>query len=228
MNGAANDDESWEVRAFMEDTTVNSSQWPPRSYACSFCKRGFRTAQALGGHMNVHRRERQQAKLAELRKAAASGSFDAVNAAAEELHQHLAPPPKRIHRDHHNAVDAGATSQSLDLPSFLHFLGPATPSRTAELLSPESLSLSLSSGSSYSSGAFPSPESSSSPQSRLDFPADQAADILCETLRLGNASPPYERTFHLHERSVDLAKFATMEEDDDALGIDLELRLGFK
>lgn len=32
--------------------------WPPRSYICSFCKREFRSAQALGGHMNVHRRDR--------------------------------------------------------------------------------------------------------------------------------------------------------------------------
>ncbi|XBH58340.1 hypothetical protein VPH35_079793 [Triticum aestivum] len=27
-------------------------------YGCVFCKRGFTTAQALGGHMNVHRRDR--------------------------------------------------------------------------------------------------------------------------------------------------------------------------
>lgn len=27
-------------------------------YRCSFCKRGFSNAQALGGHMNVHRRDR--------------------------------------------------------------------------------------------------------------------------------------------------------------------------
>ncbi|KAL3812497.1 hypothetical protein ACJIZ3_013765 [Penstemon smallii] len=32
--------------------------WPPRSYSCTFCKREFRSAQALGGHMNVHRRDR--------------------------------------------------------------------------------------------------------------------------------------------------------------------------
>ncbi|KAL2506633.1 Transcriptional regulator SUPERMAN [Abeliophyllum distichum] len=32
--------------------------WPPRFYTCSFCKREFRSAQALGGHMNVHRRDR--------------------------------------------------------------------------------------------------------------------------------------------------------------------------
>ncbi|KAF8086609.1 hypothetical protein N665_0619s0003 [Sinapis alba] len=37
--------------------------WPPRSYTCSFCKREFRSAQALGGHMNVHRRERARLRL---------------------------------------------------------------------------------------------------------------------------------------------------------------------
>ncbi|KAF3321992.1 Transcriptional regulator SUPERMAN [Carex littledalei] len=32
--------------------------WPPRFYSCNFCDRKFRSAQALGGHMNVHRRDR--------------------------------------------------------------------------------------------------------------------------------------------------------------------------
>lgn len=36
--------------------------WPPRSYSCSFCRREFRSAQALGGHMNVHRRDRAKLK----------------------------------------------------------------------------------------------------------------------------------------------------------------------
>ncbi|KAA8522061.1 hypothetical protein F0562_012625 [Nyssa sinensis] len=53
------DDDSWEVRAFAEDTgNVNGTTWPPRSYTCTFCRREFRSAQALGGHMNVHRRDR--------------------------------------------------------------------------------------------------------------------------------------------------------------------------
>ncbi|KAI3453419.1 hypothetical protein Pfo_010082 [Paulownia fortunei] len=54
------DDDSWEVRAFEEDTTGNllGCTWPPRSYLCTFCRREFRSAQALGGHMNVHRRDR--------------------------------------------------------------------------------------------------------------------------------------------------------------------------
>ncbi|KAG6658756.1 hypothetical protein I3843_04G174200 [Carya illinoinensis] len=32
-----------------------------RSYECVFCKRGFTTAQALGGHMNIHRKDKGKA-----------------------------------------------------------------------------------------------------------------------------------------------------------------------
>ncbi|OIW16157.1 hypothetical protein TanjilG_18872 [Lupinus angustifolius] len=51
---------SWAERAFAEDAgrVLGGSMWPPRSYSCTFCKREFRSAQALGGHMNVHRRDR--------------------------------------------------------------------------------------------------------------------------------------------------------------------------
>ncbi|XVE77894.1 hypothetical protein DITRI_Ditri13aG0100500 [Diplodiscus trichospermus] len=37
--------------------------WPPKYYTCSFCKREFRSAQALGGHMNVHRKDRARLRL---------------------------------------------------------------------------------------------------------------------------------------------------------------------
>ncbi|KAG5246310.1 hypothetical protein OIU77_020040 [Salix suchowensis] len=33
-----------------------------RSYECIFCKRGFTTAQALGGHMNIHRKDRAKTR----------------------------------------------------------------------------------------------------------------------------------------------------------------------
>ncbi|KAH7291831.1 hypothetical protein KP509_29G037400 [Ceratopteris richardii] len=50
---------SWETRAFAEDaSSLAAGIWPPRAYPCSFCRREFRSAQALGGHMNVHRRDR--------------------------------------------------------------------------------------------------------------------------------------------------------------------------
>ncbi|PRQ25917.1 putative transcription factor C2H2 family [Rosa chinensis] len=37
---------------------LNDDLGTGRSYECVFCKRGFTTAQALGGHMNIHRKER--------------------------------------------------------------------------------------------------------------------------------------------------------------------------
>lgn len=55
---------SWEEKAFAEDAAriLGGCIWPPRSYSCHFCKREFRSAQALGGHMNVHRRDRAKLK----------------------------------------------------------------------------------------------------------------------------------------------------------------------
>ncbi|XP_044483599.1 zinc finger protein 10-like [Mangifera indica] len=57
-------DDSWEEQAFAEDAagSLGGCTWPPRSYSCSFCRREFRSAQALGGHMNVHRRDRARLK----------------------------------------------------------------------------------------------------------------------------------------------------------------------
>ncbi|KAK8617204.1 hypothetical protein V6N13_080122 [Hibiscus sabdariffa] len=58
-------DDSWEEQAFAEDAagSLGGCVWPPRSYSCSFCGREFTSAQALGGHMNVHRRDRARARL---------------------------------------------------------------------------------------------------------------------------------------------------------------------
>ncbi|KAJ7980809.1 transcriptional regulator TAC1-like [Quillaja saponaria] len=33
-----------------------------RSYECTFCERGFSNAQALGGHMNIHRKDKAKLK----------------------------------------------------------------------------------------------------------------------------------------------------------------------
>ncbi|MED6196627.1 hypothetical protein PIB30_049271 [Stylosanthes scabra] len=59
---------SWEERAFAEDAArvLGGSTWPPRSYTCTFCNRHFTSAQALGGHMNVHRRDRARLKQSTL------------------------------------------------------------------------------------------------------------------------------------------------------------------
>ncbi|XP_076958180.1 transcriptional regulator TAC1-like [Bidens hawaiensis] len=64
-----------------------------RSYSCTFCKRGFSNAQALGGHMNVHRRDR--ARLQELiqetlvtTNAMNMDSVDQVEVSEANSHEH--------------------------------------------------------------------------------------------------------------------------------------------
>lgn len=46
----------------LADNSDSSGQLLARSYKCSFCKKGFSNAQALGGHMNIHRRDRAKLK----------------------------------------------------------------------------------------------------------------------------------------------------------------------
>ncbi|KAK4418368.1 Transcriptional regulator SUPERMAN [Sesamum alatum] len=57
-------DSSWDgtTLSFEKDRTYGFS-WPQRNYRCSFCKKEFKSAQALGGHMNVHRRDRARMRV---------------------------------------------------------------------------------------------------------------------------------------------------------------------
>ncbi|XP_062087204.1 probable transcriptional regulator RABBIT EARS [Humulus lupulus] len=66
MMNLSSSSSSWEEKAFAEEYAAAGSAggctWPPRSYSCNFCMREFRSAQALGGHMNIHRRDRARLK----------------------------------------------------------------------------------------------------------------------------------------------------------------------
>ncbi|KAL7144911.1 hypothetical protein ABFS83_07G042800 [Erythranthe nasuta] len=44
------------------ENSTGDSAGVGRSYECTFCKRGFTNAQALGGHMNIHRKDKAKAK----------------------------------------------------------------------------------------------------------------------------------------------------------------------
>ncbi|KAG6403035.1 hypothetical protein SASPL_135250 [Salvia splendens] len=46
-----------------ERDRAHGFSWPQRNYSCSFCSKEFKSAQALGGHMNVHRRDRARMRL---------------------------------------------------------------------------------------------------------------------------------------------------------------------
>ncbi|XP_057484587.1 transcriptional regulator SUPERMAN-like [Actinidia eriantha] len=64
------------------------SQGQARSYECTFCKRGFSNAQALGGHMNIHRKD----KAAKLKKP--SKDKDKTTTHTNHLHLNLNIVPK--------------------------------------------------------------------------------------------------------------------------------------
>ncbi|CAF2091634.1 unnamed protein product [Brassica rapa] len=57
-----------------------------RMYECTFCKRGFTNAQALGGHMNIHRRDRlnKATKLQNDADSALSGSRRCFHVASSD------------------------------------------------------------------------------------------------------------------------------------------------
>ncbi|GLT89539.1 hypothetical protein SLE2022_075170 [Rubroshorea leprosula] len=55
----SNSDKSVQMLWSLEDRISGN----PRSYTCSFCKKGFSNAQALGGHMNIHRKDRAKLRV---------------------------------------------------------------------------------------------------------------------------------------------------------------------
>lgn len=115
--------DSWEEQAFAEDAAgpLGGCIWPPRSYSCSFCKREFRSAQALGGHMNVHRRDRARLK-------------QSPSPHNEILHHH--------HQNHHNHTQHPCSSLGFQYPSQVcsYVYNPKPNPDPDGLASPSSLS----------------------------------------------------------------------------------------
>lgn len=56
-----------------------------RPYICDFCKRGFSNAQALGGHMNIHRKDRAKLRQANIKEAEDAISTTSSNQFEQDL-----------------------------------------------------------------------------------------------------------------------------------------------
>ncbi|XP_008778117.1 zinc finger protein 6-like [Phoenix dactylifera] len=78
-----------------------------RSYDCTFCKRGFSNAQALGGHMNIHRKDR--AKLKQPSNQSQQFPFDVSNKFAPSYSPTLKNYPSQ---PMHGSQDKGPMSTS--------------------------------------------------------------------------------------------------------------------
>ncbi|KAM0867537.1 hypothetical protein ACQ4PT_041924 [Festuca glaucescens] len=112
-----------------DDGDGSDDEGTRQPYNCTFCRRGFPTAQALGGHMNIHRKDRgraatpptvaeiislqaQRAALPELRLSESGHVDDAADRGKEQ-------GGARDRRKHYIAKDAerrhGEEDEELDL-----------------------------------------------------------------------------------------------------------------
>ncbi|KAL4312047.1 hypothetical protein GQ457_01G017440 [Hibiscus cannabinus] len=77
------DQTAWSLEE--EDASSHS-----KSYTCSFCKRGFSNAQALGGHMNIHRRDRAKLRESSEESLLSSDTGKATDITLDQVgHRHL-------------------------------------------------------------------------------------------------------------------------------------------
>lgn len=103
----------------------NDDMGTGRSYECVFCKRGFTTAQALGGHMNIHRKDRIKAR---------PSSLPSVSSRADENHGSLKSYlPIQSYQPHYSTAPEVNANYQISFPASTWNLRPTHTQHIDEL-----------------------------------------------------------------------------------------------
>ncbi|KAK7261516.1 hypothetical protein RIF29_27830 [Crotalaria pallida] len=106
-----------------------------RSYECNFCKRGFSNAQALGGHMNIHRKDK--AKL----KQTSNSSNQAQPSSLDNINLHKVPPLMPFNVSSKDDADDSSRDETHVVPIKQLPLFDDSPRITSETHKPQSQAL---------------------------------------------------------------------------------------
>lgn len=103
-SGTSDEDNNRDLGGHDDATIKDAESSGKRSYECVYCKRGFTNAQALGGHMNIHRKDR------------ANQSLPSSSSSSRQIPVTISP--SLISPWSHSIPDAPATSVSHSIGSF--------------------------------------------------------------------------------------------------------------